>query len=349
MNQEKRDAIQAYLKKQKTDATIGFASDLNLDYGFIEPPIPSLSRLLAKPGCTTGGFPRGKFSVVSGPERCSKSTLSLQTVAYDMEQDPDAFWAWNDVENALEPGYAEMLGIDMDRLIIIKEGIMEDVLQRVIDLAKLNALKGVVIDSVGALTPQGETATSKGVEKTLVNENMLNLQRKIGQFYRLSNTFVSRSACAVIQIAHVYQDPGNHGMYVVKGGNALKHWCHVRLMMNRLKDESTKDEVVMPDGSKESLHKGHDVKIRLDKTRQNANENKYIVVPYRYGVGLDIITSIVNVATNLGIINRAGAWYSFRDLKCQGKSSLIQALKNNNEIYEQIVNQLSLTLTENDI
>jgi recombination protein RecA len=341
---EKIDIIKKYIKSKtlssSSEADIGIASEMDLEYSFVEPPIPSLSRLLARTDESRGGFPKGKYSVVAGPERCSKSTLCLQTIAFDMEQDVDAVWCWIDTENSFDEKYAEYLGIDMSRLVLIKNGVMEDVLQRIIDLSKAQAVTGVVIDSVGALTPKEEVANSKGEEKTLDQDSMLNLQRRLGQFYRMSNSFVARAKCAVIQIGHVYQSPDSYGAYVVKGGNALKHWCHVRLMMNRLKDLSTKEKVIMAGGDEESIMTGHNVRITLEKTRQNNMEGQYVVVPYRYGVGLDSRASTISMAINHGIITKSGPWMTYKDQKFMGKKQIEIALAEDPKLYDAIVSEL---------
>jgi recombination protein RecA len=340
---EKMDRLKKYIagykRKSKDPVNLGFATDdsVNLSYGHISVPITSLSRLLAKPGENDGGFPKGKYSMIAGPEKSSKTTLMLQTIGHDHETDPNSIWAWIDAENSLDLAYAIRLGVDPDRLFVIKDGVMEDVMQRIIELAKENIIKGVVVDSVGALTPLGEVQNSKGEKHELAHTGMLDLQRKLGQFFRMSSPWISKSNAACIMITHVYQDPGANGMYVAKGGNAMKHWGHIRLMMRRAQDKSTEEEVTLPDGSIKKVMMGHDVIIKLDKTRQNGNELQEVVIPYRIGVGLDARASAITTAINLGIIEKSGSWFSMNDEKIgQGKKKVLQYFEDK-KLYEKLL------------
>lgn len=228
----------------------------------------------------------------------------------------------------------------MPRLIVIKDGIMEDVLDRVIEISKLGLVRAVVVDSVGGLTPRQEVETSEGEDQSLGKSHMLDLQRKMGQFFRMINPFVSRTNCAVILIAHVYQDPNAQGAYKVKGGNSLKHWSHIRLMMSRANDQATKDKVLMPDGEEREIMLGFDVIIKLDKTRQNEREGQSVVIPYRYGIGLDSTESTISIGINLGIIQRAGAWYKYKDTKLQGRLEVSNFFKENQSSYQELVKDI---------
>jgi recombination protein RecA len=338
---DKKKSIVDYINKYKKDnpnaVKIGIASDMDLEYGFIKPPIVPLSRLLAPDTKTEGGFPLGKFSIIAGPEKSGKTTIMLQTIAHDMLSYPDAYYAWIDTEHSIDIAYATKLGIDMSRLVVIGEGIMEDVLDRVIELSKLGVIRCVVVDSVGGLTPRQEVFDSKGNEQSLAATHMLDLQRKMGQFFRMINPFVAKANCGVVLITHVYQDPSAQGAYRVKGGNALKHWGHVRLMVSRMNDQDSKDTVLMPDGEKRETFIGHDVMVKLDKTRQNSKEGQSVVIPYRYGIGLDAFESAINVAINTGIVSRAGAWYTFKEDRFQGRDKVVAFFRENPNKYQELL------------
>lgn len=329
--------IKKYEKKDGTKAIIDFGSNLDLECKVIVPPIAAIEKLLSTSGFE-GGFPRGKFSVIAGPEKTGKTTLLLQTIAHDMSLNKEAIWAWIDAENAFDETWATRFNIDMDRLIIIKDGTMEELLQRVIDLSKLRVLTGIVVDSVGGLTPKAEVQDSKGSEHELEHTGMLDLQKKLGQFFRMANSYVASSSCAVILIAHVYQDINSYGGgQVVKGGNSLKHWGHVRLMLSRLQDKATAEVRIMPDGTKEKIFTGHDVKIKLDKTRQNDKEGQFVIVPFRYGIGFDCLESAITVGINLNIIVRAGPTYTFGELKFKGRDALTDHFKTTKSSYEDLI------------
>lgn len=331
---EKLKALQSYInqyeKKGNGKAVIAIGADLDLKQDYIVPPMVPLQKLLGRDTGEPGGFPVGKYSVIAGPEKTGKSTLLLQTVASDLDKNKDAIWAWIDAENAFDEVYANRFGIDMERLIIIKGSTLEDQLQRIIDLTKAKLLRGVVVDSIGALVPRAEMEDSKGNEHELNHVGMLDLQRKMGQFFRMSNGSVDESKCAIIMIAHVYQDINSHGApFVVKGGNALKHWGHVRLMFTRLQDKSTVQDKILPDGTREKIMTGHDVKIKLDKTRQNDKEGQFVVIPFRYGIGFDCLESAIQVGIKIGVIVRSGPMYAYGEHKHKGYDTLVSWFKNN--------------------
>lgn len=341
--QEKRKLLEKYIAKYNKDtddskAVIDFGKNLDLETKFIPTPIASLNKLLSRDGVSEGGFPSGKFTILSGQEKCGKTTLLLQTIGFHMSLNPDAIWAWVDSELTLDGNYVAQFGIDIDRFLIIKESTMEEVLQRLIDITKDKLVDGIVIDSVGALVPTAEIQNKDGKLHELSHTGMLDLQRKLGQFFRMSGNFVAKSKCPVIMIAHVYQDINTYGApLVVKGGNALKHWSSVRLMLSRLQDKSTVIERVLPDGSVEKIAAGHDVKIKLDKTKVNDKEGQFVVIPFRYGIGFDCVESAVNVGIALGLITKSASIYSYADKKHKGKDSLIEYFKNTKADYDQLV------------
>jgi recombination protein RecA len=345
-SKDKRAIIDKYLKSTRKklgeNVDIGIASEMDLDYDFMVPPIPSLATLMGRDDGSPGGFPYGKVTVIAGPEKSGKTTLCIQTLASEMVNNEDNYYVWVDTENSFDAPYAKKLGIDFDRLIFIRNGIMHDVLNRIIELAKTDIINGVFVDSVGGLTPKEEIEDSRGNEHGLEKDHMLNLQRKMGQFLRMINPFVGKRNIPVILIAHVYQDPGMNGAYRVKGGNALKHWGHVRLMVSRVNDQSTKQQVIMPDGNKKEIFTGHDVVIKLDKTRQNSKESQTVVVPYRYGIGLDAFESAISVAINFGIIKGTGAWFTYDDQKFQGRKKVLEFFRSNKEAYDKLIHDITV-------
>lgn len=344
---DKRAAIEKFIKtakKQHSDVMdIDFASDADLDYGFLIPPIPSLANLLGRDDGTPGGFPRGKFTVVAGPERSGKTTLCLQTIGHEMRQDPESYFVWVDTENSFDADYAEKLDVDLNRLIIIKNGNMEDVLNRIMEMKDIaQFITGIVIDSVGGLVPHEEMEDKHGNKVGLEKDQMLNLQRRLPKFLRITNITTGKHQISIVLISHVYTDVGGYGGYVVKGGNGLKHWGHLRLMISRANDHGTKEKITMPDGNTKEVFTGHDVIVKLEKTRQNSKENQSVVIPYRYGIGLDAVESTISVAINLGIIERAGAWYTCGTERLQGRKNLVKYLNENPEVYSQVINDITV-------
>lgn len=342
-----KEKLESYLKQANKDhgdnIVIGFADKMDLDYGFMIPPFPALAQLMGRDDGTPGGFPYGKVTVISGPERSGKTTLCLQTLASEMAKFPDQFYVWIDAELSFDEAYAEKLGIDLSRLIILRSGTMQDILDRVIEMCKQGLVNGVILDSLGGLTPEEEIYDKKTKkDHSLSKDHMLWLQRKLPQFLRMLSPFIGESKIPLVLIAHVYQDIGGYGGYVVKGGNGLKHWGHVRLMVSRLNDTKQKRKVRMPDGEEKEVFIGHNVVVKLDKTRQNSREAQSVVIPYRQGVGLDAVESTIAVAINIGIVEQSGAWYNYGKDKMQGRKGVSDYFADNKEAYNSLLDDLAV-------
>ena len=139
------------IKKDNPQTVIGFASDKDvgeaLNYEKIPTGVPQLDENL------DGGVPSGKFTVFTGPSQAGKSSMAYQLIGHSQSEDPDAIWLIADIENSYDREWVKNLGVDEDRLVFAETDIMEDVLQRVVDLSRTGCLKGVLIDSIGALLP----------------------------------------------------------------------------------------------------------------------------------------------------------------------------------------------------
>lgn len=338
------------MKKANPDAIIGFASDKDvseaLNYEKIPTGIPQLDHNL------DGGIPSGKFSVFTGPSQAGKSSMAYQLIGNSQQEDPEAIWLIADIENSYDSEWVKNLGVDEDRLVFADTDIMEDVLQRVVDLSRTGCLKGVLIDSIGALLPRAEVeapsakAGAKPKERNLRQENVAVLNRKIGQFYRMANKDISRHNTACILIAHVYTDINSMGhgeKLITKGGNATKHFAHMRLAFRRAYDKDKEIMVRMPDGREKKVVSGFDSVIKVEKTKQGAHEGHQVYIPFTFGIGFDSKQCTINAAFASGLIEQTGAWYKnplFPDGRLQGKKSVIEFISNNEEVYESILNDL---------
>lgn len=338
------------MRKADPESIIGFASDKlvseALDYEKLPTGIPQLDENL------DGGIPSGKFSVFTGRSQTGKSSMAYQVIGYNQQEDPNAIWLIADIENSYDSDWVKSLGVDEDRLLFAETDIMEDVLQRVIDLAKTGCLQGVLIDSIGALLPRAEVeapASKAGVkpkERNLRQENVAVLNRKIGQFYRMANKTISHYNTAAILIAHVYTDINSMGhgeKLITKGGNATKHFAHMRLGFRRAYDKDKEVMVRMPDGREKKVISGFDSVITVEKTKQGAHEGHQVYIPFTFGVGFDSKQCTINAAFASGVIEQAGAWYKharFPEGKLQGKKSVVEYIMKNEEVYEEFLNDM---------
>jgi len=184
------------------------ASDVNY-FKFLDTPFATVTNLI-------GGLPLGRFLTFAGPEHTGKGTFCAQLVAHHQAKNPDFNVLWTDAENAFDNDWAKNLGIDLDRLFLQKYTTEVDTMEKLLDqsLAFLREQKidMWVIDSIGALVPKNDVYETRGktlVDKSLESTNMLNLQRKLGEFYRKANIAIAPrpsenyDGCAVILIGQV--------------------------------------------------------------------------------------------------------------------------------------------------
>jgi recombination protein RecA len=319
-----------------------------LEYPRFSTPIASLNRMVA------GGFPGGKWTTIFGREKVGKTSLCLQTIAENMESDPNAIWCWFDVENSFDSDYAAALGIDLKRLIIVPAGmIMEDSMDSIISLSKTGALRGFIVDSMGSYVAVQELMTKKGVERGMREDTVTAVARKLSEFFRKATPQIARYKMCQVLIGHMYQkiDSTNPraGMEQ-KGGHAVKHWAHLRLLLYRSNTQELKKDVVQPDGRKKECYVGYMGTILVDKTRQSATEGQSVEVPFIYGVGFDSVEATVRTALAMNVIEQRGAWFRYHLFpgdKCQiqGKDKMKQFVRDNPTVLSSVSDQI-LSVTD---
>lgn len=296
------------------------------------------------------GFPKTKHTCISGHPGTGKTVLVLHTIAYHQAQDPDFVCAYFDVENSLDIAWLQRLGVDTDRLIIVTGlGKLEDYLDAYIKIAASGLVDMMVLDSVGAAAPRGELQ-SKGGQIRSVEDDTQGLQaRKYGQFFRMVTPLVSKHKIASILIAQVYTDINSYGgMTMVKGGNAFKHFTHLRLMTRRSRDK-TVTKIQMPDGVMKEIELGWDMHVRVDKTKQSATEGHEVVLPFRKGAGIVGEEAAIITAINLGIVEQSGAWFMWGEHKFHGKNATITHFKENGTDLEKLSDELTRAVEEETV
>ena len=269
-----------------------------------------------------GGLPKGRIIEIYGPEASGKTTLALHAVASAQKEGGDA--AYIDVEHALEPAYAQALGVDINSLLISQPDTGEQALDIAESLVRSGAVDIVVIDSVAALIPRVELEGEVG--DTVVGA----LARLMSQAMRRLAGAISKNNCTVIFINQLRQKIGV--MYgnpeTTPGGLALKYYSSVRIDVRRIETLKVNGEMVG------------------NRTRAKVVKNK-VAPPFReaefdimYGEGISKVGEIIDLAVKLEIIDKAGAWFTVDGQRVQGRDAVKEYLRNNPEVADKIEQQV---------
>ncbi|SEH04863.1 recombinase RecA [Candidatus Venteria ishoeyi] len=261
-----------------------------------------------------GGLPRGRVVEIYGPESSGKTTLTLHVVAEIQKQGGTA--AFIDAEHALDPAYAENLGVDVDELLVSQPDTGEQALEIADMLVRSSAVDVVVIDSVAALTPKAEIEgemgdTHVGLQARLMSQAL----RKLTANIKRSNTLVVFINQIRMKIGVMFGNPET-----TTGGNALKFYASVRLDIRRIGAIKRGDEVV-----------GNETRVKVLKNKI-APPFKEVIFDIIYGEGISRESEIIDMGVKQGLINKAGAWYSYNgDRIGQGKENVRLYMKENPE------------------
>jgi len=342
------DILQATLQELRDtipDFRGGFGNEPEvqkmMEIPFFKTPIAALNRAMG------GGIPGGRWTTIFGPEKVGKTSICGQTIAIDQELHPDGRWAWFDVEDTFDERYMCALGMDMSRLILVPAGqIMEDQQDALIKLVRTGFLRGFVIDSVGSYVASQEMVKKKtGALKSMKDDTMVAVPRKLSEFLRRATPQFSRHKMAQILIGHKYQGIGQFPKMEQKGGNALKHWAGMRLDIYRSRDDALKKAVVQPDGQMKECFIGFKSTIRIDKSKVSPTEGQEVEVPFIHGMGFDSVESTIRTALALGVVETRGAYYRhalFPGEKAQvhGKAATNQFIRENPSVLSAIADEI---------
>ena len=270
-----------------------------------------------------GGYPKGRIIEIYGPESSGKTTFALHAIAECQKKGGRC--AFIDAENAIDPIYAKNLGVDIDELILSQPDSGEQALEITEVLIKSGAIDLVVIDSVAALVPQAELDGEMG-------DSSVGLQaRLMSKAMRKLAGVMNRSNCTAIFINQLREKVGVMfgNPETTPGGRALKFYSSVRLDVRKSETLKTGQDAY-----------GNSVKIKVVKNKV-APPFKTAVVSIIFGEGISHIDEVVTLGVENNIIDKAGAWFSYKGEKIgQGAASVREFLKKNPEIDAEITAQI---------
>ena len=270
-----------------------------------------------------GGFPKGRIVEIYGPESSGKTTLALHALAESQKNGGTC--AFIDAEHALDPVYAKKLGVDTDNMLISQPDNGEQALEIADTLVGSSAIDLLVVDSVAALVPRAE------IEGDMGDSHMGLHARLMIQALRKLTGSISRSNTLVIFINQIRQKIGIMfgNPETTTGGNALKFYASVRLDIRRIGAIKDRDQII-----------GNQTKVKVVKNKL-APPFKTVEFDIMYGEGISKTGEIIDLAVKSGIIDKAGAWYSYNNDRIgQGRENAKIFLKDNNDIALEIENEL---------
>ena len=273
-----------------------------------------------------GGYPRGRIIEIYGPESSGKTTLTLHAIA--QVQKVGGVAAFIDAEHALDPSYARKLGVKTDELLVSQPDYGEQALEIADMLVRSGAVDIIVVDSVAALVPKAEIEGDMG-------DSHVGLQaRLMSQALRKLTSTVSRSNCLLVFINQIRMKIGVMfgSPETTTGGNALKFYSSVRLDIRRI--GAIKEAA--PSGGKDPAVVGNRTRVKVVKNKV-APPFREVEFDILYGQGISRSGDIVDLGSELGIIEKSGAWFSFGSERIgQGRENAKTYLEQHPELLDKI-------------
>ncbi|MAE37439.1 MAG: recombinase RecA [Pelagibacteraceae bacterium] len=266
-----------------------------------------------------GGLPKGRIIEIYGPESSGKTTLALHVIA-EAQKNGDSC-AFIDAEHALDPSYAKKLGVNIDELLISQPDTGEQALEITDSLVRSKAISVLVVDSVAALTPRAE------IEGEMGDSHMGLQARLMSQALRKLTGSVSKSNCMVIFINQIRMKIGVMfgSPETTAGGNALKFYSSCRLDIRRIGAIKDKEEII-----------GNQTRVKVVKNKVSP-PFRVVEFDIMYGQGISKLGELIDIGVKSGIINKSGAWFSYKGDKIgQGRENSKIFLQENPEIASEI-------------
>ena len=329
MDQNKDKALSAALAQ--IDRQFGKGSVMRLgDKQHVAIPAISTGSLGLDIALGIGGLPRGRIVEIFGPESSGKTTLSLQVIAE--AQKKGGVCAFIDAEHALDPEYAEKLGVKLSDLLVSQPDTGERALEITDMLVRSNAIDVIVIDSVAALTPRAE------IEGEMGDSHMGLQARLMSQALRKITGNIKNANCLVIFINQIRMKIGVMfgNPETTTGGNALKFYASVRLDIRRIGAVKVGEEII-----------GNETRVKVVKNKV-APPFKQTEFQILYGEGINRDAEIIDLGVKLELIEKSGAWYAYKGEKIgQGKSNAGQFLREHKDIAAEIESAIRTQLLVN--
>lgn len=325
MNDEKQKALEAalsHIEKQFGKGSVMKLGDSGSNINVETIPTGSLSLDIA---LGLGGIPKGRIVEIYGPESSGKTTVALHMVAEVQKRGGIA--GFIDAEHALDPVYASKIGVDIDNLYISQPDNGEQALEITETLVRSGAVDIIIVDSVAALVPKAEIDGDMG-------DSHVGLQaRLMSQALRKLTAVISKSNCVVIFINQLREKVGVMfgNPETTTGGRALKFYSSIRMDVRRIESLKQAGEVI-----------GNRTRIKVVKNKI-APPFKEAEFDIMFGQGISKEGDILDLAANIGVINKSGAWYAYKGEKIgQGRENAKNYLREHPEVAEEVENLVRL-------
>jgi len=318
------DAIDEIRTKFGEGSIMKLGEVKKVDVASISTGSPSLDIALG-----INGLPRGRVIEIYGPESSGKTTLALHVVANAQKNGGVA--AFVDAEHALDPAYAKKIGVDTEELLISQPDAGEQALEIVETLVRSNSVDVIVVDSVAALTPRAE------IEGDMGDSHMGLQARLMSQALRKLTSIIARTNVMVIFINQIRMKIGVvfGNPETTTGGNALKFYSSVRLEVRRAAQIKQGDQII-----------GNRVKVKVVKNKV-APPFQVAEFDIMYNKGISKEGDVVELGTTTKILDKAGAWFSYKGEKIgQGRESVKKYLQENPKIYDEILKEVKIKKQE---
>jgi len=323
MDSDRKKALAAALTQIERQFGKGSVMRLGDDSALPDIDVISTGSLTLDIALGIGGLPRGRVVEIYGPESSGKTTLALQAIAECQRGGGTA--AFIDAEHALDPVYAEKLGVNVKELLISQPDTGEQALEIADMLVRSNAVDLVTVDSVAALTPKAEIEGEMGDSHMGLHARLMSQAlRKLTANIKRSNTLVIFINQIRMKIGVMFGNPET-----TTGGNALKFYASVRLDIRRIGSIKKGDEVI-----------GNDTRVKVVKNKM-APPFRQAEFEILYGEGCSREGEIIDLAVQQNLIEKSGAWYSHgKERIGQGKDNARTYLKEHPELKEKLEQEL---------
>ena len=319
MEEDKKKALVAALGQIERQFGKGAVMRMGDEAGPKDIDVISTGSLALDVALGIGGLPKGRVIEIFGPESSGKTTLTLQVVAECQKQGGTA--AFVDAEHALDPSYAEKLGVNVDDLLVSQPDTGEQALEITDMLVRSGAVDVVVVDSVAALTPRAEIEgdmgdSHMGLQARLMSQAL----RKLTANIKRSNTMVIFINQIRMKIGVMFGSPET-----TTGGNALKFYSSVRLDIRRIGSIKKGEEVL-----------GNETRVKVVKNKL-APPFKKAEFEILYGEGISRLGELIDLGVEHELVKKAGAWYSYGSERIgQGKENAKAYLKENPQVADEL-------------